>query len=956
MARSLFSLFYLFSFTSGLLFSCVAAAGEEASLAFRLYKLETPVNSADDISQNFSGLNWKAAKKSTVYLASKENSSWLRLDLDNPGQQALQRYMELDATDIRSADFFIWNPEQKQLTPLYAELGYNHRFNNRPVNYKNLVLPLTLQANSQQQLLIHIRHNYGLKLRLKFWEESAFKQNSTRELVFFGMIYGALSMIVIYNLFIYLSLREKNHLLFVLYGTFTGLFISMQEGHFVQFIFPNMEWPKDIFFALVTALMSFSFTFFCIYFLDLERWSNWLFRILLFLGSTTALILVIFGINDQAMMLSHYTLLLVILLYSTAIWAGIFVWHKGISSAGFFSLAIFLCTLGLLVEFFSHFPLLNLEHPAYSYASLGNTAMIFVFAFALADKMRVLQNEKLKASMELVKLTEEKAQNNLESFRMKLHEVELEKEATQAQIESRAKSEFLATMSHEIRTPMNGVLGITELLSDTSLDDQQRSYVSSIYSSAKTLLSVINDLLDYSRIESGQMELQARVFNLENVIDDCINIFALKAADAKIHFLGQIEPGTPLQYKGDAEKLRQITLNLLGIAFGYNKSGDIFLQVHPTGKASINSAELRFEIHSRGTHLDDEERQNLLSPFHENRSKKKMHSSLELGLTVSRQLVELMQGDLGLESSDDGTTLWFTVRLIFPHNNENQLEEDRSRSLNNRRLLICDQNPDFIRSVTDYAASWGMEVDAITDGNDVADKLLSTKTAYQVLMISEEDLTPAIQLAIRQSNVEHNFITSIILTTRTSTMLSREDMARRGIQCMLEVPYTASQLYHTLLRSMGLDTRETDIESEEEKLSLLIAEDNDVNMMVIDGLLKKLGFEPATAENGKQAFNAYQEHNQEFDIIFMDCEMPEVDGYDAARLIRQYENSHGIEKPVVIIALSAHSAPEYREQAITAGMNDFLVKPVSRDDIETIIHRYKNGFFHTTEDDDEENA
>ena len=940
--------FLLLLFLSG---SSYAKSDITKGIQFSLFGLEKPVQSLNEFKKSDNDIRWVSSKSKSIYLAQPKGFSWIKVDLENHTHATVEQLIEVANTEIQVVDVYEYSHTDNnfKITPIFGNHSTVKHFTERPINYRNLVYPINIEGQSTRSLLFKIYHTYDVKLNFEAWEREEFYESTNQEQVFFGMIYGALLMIVIYNFFIYLSLREKSHLLFVLFGTFTGLFISIQEGHFSQFLAMNSLLSKDIFYAVTTALMCLFFTFFSVYFLDIERWSIWLFRLMLAVGTISVIFLILLGATAEPVIFSHYTLLIIIVLYGTAIGLGVFVWHQGVSSAGFFALAIFLCNLGLIMEFVSHLSFMPWTKLTYSYTSIGNTAMALVFAYALADKMRILQNEKLGTSIKLVKMTEEKAKSSHDILLAKLHEAEIEKESNEVKIENRAKSEFLATMSHEIRTPMNGVLGMTELLQDTEMDTKQKRYVASISNSAKALLNAINDLLDYSKIESGKMEIESKLFNLEKVIDDCITIFALRASEAKVDLIGQIKPETPLQFKGDAEKIRQIILNLLGNAFNFTNKSDIFINVYPTGKSTVNSLEIRFDIVNKGLILNEQDKESLFSPFQDLTSNDRKHHGHELGLTVSRQLSELMQGNIGVDTNEEenSTTLWFTARLLLPHSNEEKDLPDRTKILGGRRILICDTNQDFISAVETMTKSWSMKTCSVTNAKEVAKKLLDDEKAYQVLMIAEECLTPEVQLAVRQSNLEHNFITSIILTTRTRFAISKEDMKKRGIQFVLEKPYTLKLLYLSLLKSMGVESTEDDDGEKEKSLSVLIAEDNNVNLMVIEGLLKKLKIYPTSANDGKQAVELYKNSKEPFDLIFMDCEMPEMDGYEATKAIKEYDAEHNLN--TIIIGLSAHSTAEYKDRAIASGMKDFLIKPVSTEDIENITEHFRAGFFHAQE-------
>lgn len=922
------------------------ANSADRQVTLTLSYMENPPATVNELESKFSDIEWLPLKSSSAYMRPHNNHNWIRIDISNHSLESTDRLLELATTDIHSADFYEvdMGTPQPTLKPFYLRLGMDEIFRDRPINYRNIVYPVYIEPGSNRTFLLNVSHAYDMKLNVHLWNKKQFYENATRELVFFGMIYGAFFMIAMYNLFIYISIREKNHLQFVLFSACIALFISTQEGHFSQFIATDLQWDKDIFYALITGLMCFFFAIFSIQFLDLERWSVWLVRTLQASGTIVSLGMVLMGLMPDPLIFSHYTFPMIIGLYGIGIGVGLYVWHRGVTSAGFYTLAIFLCNIGMLMEFASHLAFIPWTKLTYSYASIGNTAMIFVFAFAIADKMRQLQKEKITASMKLVKLTEEKAQSNVDMLKAKLHEAELTREANEAVIENRARNEFLATMSHEIRTPMNGVLGMSELLNDTDLDSKQRHYSASITNSAKALLNAINDLLDYTRIESGKMEFEYRLFNLEKIIDDCISIFALRASEAKISFTGMVQPGTPVQVKGDADKVRQILMNLLVNAFNFTNKNDISIRAYPTGKSTINSIEIRFDITAHDIELSSEELNSLFSPLQDRHEGERKHSGHELGLTVSRQLAELMQGSIGIETTSGNTTLWFTARFILPHASEEKKLPDRSRVLNGRRLLIADNHAAFSDSVKLLAESWGMQVSVANHSRLLIETLFGESTPFQVLLITAEMLTPEIQLALRQSNVNHNFNTAVILATTSYFSADLDELKKQGINTILEIPYTTAELYESLLKVMGLDTDHHEPTAANLDMNVLVAEDNNVNLTVIEGFLKKLKIYPSSASDGKMALASYENSKRPFTLIFMDCEMPEMDGYEATKAIRLIEKNQQL-TPTIIIGLSAHSSSEYKDKALLAGMNDFLIKPLNIEDLENVLERVRSNYY-----------
>lgn len=893
-------------------------------------------------------LSWQPSHSKHLYLKPIDGESWVKLTLYNDHNENRLYMLQLAAHELPSVQAYFLAPDNT-LLPYFNPLGLDHRFADRPIQYRYSVFPVMLDGNSSQTLFVRIDHFFALKIQPSVLPEKQFQSYTNSEMIFFGMLYGALSMIVIYSLLVYLSLRDKTYLLFLLFGTFTGIYICMLEGHFYQFIEPHAQWPKESFYALITSLMCLSFSLFSISFLDLEKRSRWSLRGLLALGSIISLFILLLGINKQPIIFSHFTLLMIGLLYLASILVAIVVWRKNQStSAGFFALAISVCSLGFFAEFAAQLIFVPFSRLNYSYASVGNTAMILVFASALAHKMRVLQQRQLAASNELLLLTEEKANSQLESYKAQLHKSELEKKATEARIENRTKSEFITNMSADIRTPMNSILGLTELLEDTPLDAKQQHLVESINGSAKSLLNVINDLLDYSQIQTGQVNVDTRVFNLEKLIDECITIYAIQSSEAKVHFAGLVTPDTPILHRGDPAKIRQVLLNMLSNAFSFTTTDGVFLRVSSTGKTTINSNELRFEVVCHNVILNAEDKKALLTPFNSENEHRCGH---ELGLTVSLELAELLQGKIGIEvfEEEQCTVLWFTTRQLTPSKDELPVLTDRSKWLAGRRMLVCDGNSHFGDTVRLLSKSWGMETQAVVSNNEAIEMLLSDEQAYQVLMISEECLTPEVQIAIRQSNVAHNFTTNVILTTRTRYALSVEEMKKQGIQFILEKPYTTHRLFKALLHSMGIemDNAKTE-ENTVKRLNVMIVDDNNINLMVLEGMLKKMPLDIDSAHNGLEALQLMKTNNKHYDVIFMDCEMPEMDGYKATETIREQQKK--LPKNSVIIGLSAHADHEYREKAMRAGMNDFIIKPVNRDYIANLIASYRAGHFNPKEE------
>lgn len=523
----------------------------------------------------------------------------------------------------------------------------------------------------------------------------------------------------------------------------------------------------------------------------------------------------------------------------------------------------------------------------------------------------------------------------------------------------RAKSEFLANMSHEIRTPMNGVLGMTELLNDTPLSEEQRRYVKTIISSGQVLLSIINDVLDYSKIEAGMMEIESSCFDLEELIDDCVAMFAFKSAEIGVELSATIEPGLPLTVKGDSTRIRQVLVNLLGNAFKFTEHGRVQILVKQVRDIAPDHCLVRFEVSDTGIGLDEQEKAKLFRSFSQaDSSTTRKYGGTGLGLAISKQLSELMGGEIGLESSKGvGTTFWFTALLSKPAKGEYLPLERKKDSFSGKKALVVEDDTVFLETVTSILKRLDIDVLGVTSGESARACLAGMKEENDhpdVLFVDIElpdyDGINLVKSLYREALLDRE---PAILMTASRRMPSKEEISDCGAISAIEKPF-ASETLRALLATVFGKNKTEGMSSEAppsakhastnySHLKVLVAEDNQVNQMVVKGLLKKLGIKPVIVENGLEALECYIK-SEPFDLILMDCEMPVLDGWEATRKIRDYQIEHSSDKgKLLIIALSAHALSIEREKAVSVGMDDYLSKPVSRKDLEGMLERYKLG-------------
>jgi signal transduction histidine kinase len=834
-------------------------------------------------------------------LGQTTDTLWFRVSLHNPGSHPLRVHWAVGYIFLEQLDFYqVMEGEVVK----HRRLGKLLPYGEREVDLEPYLFPVTLGAGERADLYLRVVSSVPVMVPQWLLSDLGIAERTHFYHIFVGIYAGVLLSMMVYNLFLFISIRDVAYLYYVLMVGGGGITQLGLLGLMDQFT-PNWVGYNRVacnFFSCIAIIFGLLFTWRILEVDKFPRAIQAVFRVCipLFVVLAVASALNIPGVHLPVTAgVGLFSLFILVI--------GAIKVTQGYEPARYFMMAWTVLTMGAVIS-------------SGLYGGLVPYNDFTVWAFPLASGIEaMLLSFTLAARITLL--------------RRQHHEAELA--AQKALTESQAKGQFLAQMSHEIRTPMNGVLGMTDLLTQTHLDAQQRQFLDIIGNSGKALLTIINDILDFSKISAGKMTIEQVPFDLEKLVADCVQMFALPASGKGLSMRADWDEAVPAVVSGDAVRIRQVLTNLLSNAFKFTEQGGVTLEVQwletfPRA-GEPNAMLLRFAVSDTGIGISQDNQQRLFSAFSQaEHSTARRFGGTGLGLSICRQLAELMGGEVGVHSEPgQGSTFWFTVRVGEDLSSDVLI--DRQRLLTQLRQsswVFVDEG----RTLTPLIRLLGHHEPAVAWSEAAA--ALQRHQPRQVLARVDTPVRLRRTLELMQDRPPQQ---RWVVVLPLGLGPEQEQVLKDAGAELVSEPVLVRSAWRPL--AMPLLRRETPLGQRDLHGHLLVAEDNVVNQKVIGSMLRKLGLSFDLVPDGRQALEKGTLERSRYALVLMDCEMPELDGYQAAAGIRAWEHARDWTR-LPILALSAHVMPEHLEAVRESGMDEALAKPVSLEMLREALARH----------------
>ncbi|BFN27651.1 hybrid sensor histidine kinase/response regulator [Pseudomonas sp. SCT] len=859
--------------------------------------------SVDDVMA-LSSERFRAVTGGHVNEGKNGSTWWLRADLKNRLGNPVGGFIEINYPLLDHIELFLQYPDgniSRQLT------GDIYPFAQRPVKVSNFWFPVELPPGDTT-LLLRIKTTSTLYVPLYFstYNASAAEEQELSGLS--GAFYGVLFAMFCYNLFLFASLREPAYFWYLVYTLNVGLFALSFDGLLVKWLADDGGLVALGIYALMFShcLIAIQFSRHFLHTRELFPRLDLLLRCTLLAALGSMISGLVLDVQSWSILAS----VTVIVVSAGLLLAGAFVWRRGVRYGVYYTLAwgVLLASFILVTAGSLGFELFGLYGAAVVKASVAFE--LITLSIGLADRINLLKEEGYRSR----------------------------EAAERAASENEAKSRFLAKMSHEIRTPLNGVLGMLQLLRETPLDRSQQFYLDTISSSGNSLMAVINDILDYARIGSGKLSLEDIDFDLEILISETIRLFTAQALEKQLSLHVGLEPGVPRRIRGDPTRLKQILMNLLSNALKFTEHGHVLLEVS-CRETPDGAPRLVFCVSDSGIGMRQEVLAQLFESFSQgDSSTTRRYGGSGLGLAISKELVEMMNGHIEVQSAPGrGSRFCFEI----PLQTATDVEDPLTQLLAGRPALLASQDAQGLEALSHLLRRWGMRTERCLTPDRLPDYLTDFTAPPLLVLLAPWPGSPSQWLERLRRHLEPNQRVLMLYSPIHEPPPLTPDLRLISLALPLQsapLREALQALYEHEPAALA-ETRQAPIAPPQSEPCILVAEDNPVNQMVVRGLLKKRGYAVQLADNGRQAVDLYRRDPNAVQLILMDCEMPELDGFEASRQIRKLEADQQLQA-VPIIAVTAHVLAEHRQRGLESGMDEFIGKPLESRQLYACLDSY----------------
>lgn len=891
---------------------------QKKSLATYLYymsdKNDYSINKIVDASH--AGLEWKRnPKDQALNLGFQFDFFWFRTDLHNPTAEPVEKLLEVSYPLLDVVDFF--EVKNNQLINRNTQ-GNNIPFSNRIFEHRNFLYPITLEPGETVSIYMHIQGLSALQVPIAIWDYKYFWQEDQWVLVIQAAYVGLMLIMMCYHLFLAWGTRDKMYLVYVgILGSILA-FLTCYYGVAHQFFWPELTAWNARCVAVSVPLNNLLVILFAMEVLSTRTLVPTFHKILKYL--TVVLAFVAFG---GATLPLHWVApiytAMVFIAFTVLLTTCFLAWPRCQTEGRIFTLAYSVYLLGCLSMALNKFGMIPATTLTESFVQIGSTIETVLLSLALAARINRLREDSLK----LIKAE------------MKTKEAEII--AQQEINEGKAKTQFLAMMSHEIRTPMNGVLGLLDVLKGTTLNGKQTNLVDTIQSSGEILLTIINDVLDFSKADAQKLELEKIPLDPNQLIEECALLYSAKTKQTAVPLLVYVSPNTPKSIENDPTRLKQVIYNLLSNAFKFTERGYVLLKLECLSSDVGNR--IRIEVRDTGIGITDSQKSKLFTSFVQaDSSTTRKYGGTGLGLAISKKILEAMGGDIGVDSyPGEGSTFW----LEFPVD-----AEENKQEIDDANVFVC---TDYLRLgdlISESCASLPLTINTVPLDtiNEELNKSEDIR-ADRCIIYNSESEEDSEKLAAKignklQAKDPKQEVPIYIIEMDFQSSLDTEDSNPTTVP----PPVFLNHMLGISKKRLNSPTKASNagqLPPQVAQMNLLIADDNRINQMVIKGILTPMVRSIKIVNNGEEALQEYTENCDFYDLIFMDCEMPVMDGYEASSQIRNHEAEAGIQHPVPIVALTAHALDQFKNKAMESGMNDHLAKPINS----KLIVQFFNRFF-----------